>query len=117
MPGAFITPLRASHEPGTTRVDVSRGPSTPVVKRISARGARMARRDDQACTESVREEQPSRPGCPARKALDKWRGQTTGCRSDIEHRAQRMRTDLHAVTRADGFAAASAHQLQNNGKN
>jgi hypothetical protein len=34
---------------------------------IPERGARMARRDDRAYREYVREEQRRQPGCPARK--------------------------------------------------
>jgi hypothetical protein len=47
------------------------GPSTLNEDQIAERGARMARRDDQAYREYVREEQRSQPGCPARKALYK----------------------------------------------
>jgi hypothetical protein len=47
----------------------SSGLSASVVQRISARGARMARRDDRGYREYLTEEQRSQPGCPARKAL------------------------------------------------
>jgi uncharacterized SAM-binding protein YcdF (DUF218 family) len=53
------------------------GLSSSVVKRISERGARMARRDDREYREYLREEQRSQLGCPARKPLDKWRGRAT----------------------------------------
>ena len=55
----------------------SSGLTASVVQRISERGARMARRDDRGDREHLREEQRSHPGCPARKALYKWRRQAT----------------------------------------
>ena len=53
---------------------VTSAPSTLNEDQIAERGARMARRDDREYREYLREEQRSQPGCPARKALDKWRG-------------------------------------------
>jgi hypothetical protein len=44
---------------------------------IAERGARMARRDDQAYRPYVREEQRSQPGCPAREVVLLQRGQAT----------------------------------------
>ena len=44
---------------------------------IPERGARMARRDDRAYREYVREEQRRQPGCPARKLVVDQRIQAT----------------------------------------
>ena len=45
---------------------------------IPERGARMARRDDRAYREYVREKQRRQPGCPARKLVLDQRIQATG---------------------------------------
>ena len=52
----------------------------------------MARRDDRGYREYLREEQRSQPGCPARKAPHKWRGQATNHSFDAA-----LREDLRAV--------------------
>src|SRR5262245_56833481 len=44
---------------------------------IAERGARIARRDDRACREHVREPQRSEAGCPAREVVLDRRGQAT----------------------------------------
>ena len=44
---------------------------------IAERGARLARRDDRAYREYVREEQRRQPGCPAREVVLDQRGQAT----------------------------------------
>jgi len=61
--------------------------------RIAERGARMARRDDRAYREYVREEQRSQPGCPARKPVLDQREQATSLtkESDAGSRSSRDR--------------------------
>src|SRR6266550_7306203 len=53
------------------------GPSTLNEDQIVERGARMARRDDRAYREYVREEQRRQPGCPAREVVLDQRGRAT----------------------------------------
>ncbi len=53
------------------------GLSTLNKNQIAERGARLARRDDRAYREDVREEQRSQTGCPAREVVLDQRGQAT----------------------------------------
>jgi len=53
------------------------GLSTLNKDQIAERGARLARRDDRAYREYVREEQRSQTGCPAREVVLDQRGQAT----------------------------------------
>src|SRR5882672_8134398 len=50
--------------PGTVRALAPSGLSSLNKDQIAERGARMARREDQAYRSYVREEQRSQPGCP-----------------------------------------------------
>ena len=58
-------------------LDVPSGLSAVNKDLIAERGAWIARRDDRACREHVREEQRSEPGCPAREVVLDQRGQAT----------------------------------------
>jgi len=49
--------------------------------RVSARGARIARRDNRGYWEYLREEQRGEAGCPARQAVLDQRGQATSPRN------------------------------------
>jgi len=75
------------------------GLSTLNEYRVSARGARIARRDDRGYREYLREEQRGEAGCPARQAVLDQRGQATSpWRRRPARRPPRSRSDTTPTT-------------------
>src|SRR5712691_81572 len=69
--------LALASDEGLCALEFTSGLSRPNKDQLPERGARMARRDDRAYREYVREEQRSQPGCPPRKmVLDRPRQAT-----------------------------------------
>ena len=67
---------------------ITSGLSTLNEDQFAERGARVARRDDRAYPEYLREEQRSQPGCPAREVVLDQRGQATRLGRSQEERAR-----------------------------
>jgi len=72
---------------------------------VSARGARIARRDTRGYWEYLREEQRGEAGCPARQAVLDQRGQATRAQRSLTERA-----DRDHLPRAQTFSTVGGHE-------